>query len=163
MLKLTGAIVIVIAGTMCGFLESDKLKKRCIMLQKIISGLVLLENEISYGKRDIKTILMSIGEIQGTELFKNAALYTESYGIKESFEKALERESCILGTDKEIVRILSEKIGMTDAKAQIKSIRHAKGLLDLALESARQEFERSGKLYKSAGALGGLCVVILLL
>ncbi len=163
MLKLTGAVIILIATTIWGFLESDKLKKRYAGIKKIISGLVLLENEVSYGKRDIKTALMSIGEIQDIELFKNAAIYTESSGIKKGFCRALEKEKCILGTDKETLRILAENLGMTDSNAQINSIRHTKCLLESAEESAACEYEKSGKLYKSAGLLGGFAAVILLL
>ena len=67
------------------------------------------------------------------------------------------------GADKEVLCVLAENLGMTDSVSQIKELRHAKMLLENAAKAAGSEYEKSGKLYRSAGALAGLAAVILLL
>lgn len=163
MLKLTGAVMIVGGGAVWGFLQADKLKKRSEELSKIISALRLLENDISYGKRDIKNALNSIGKIQGVKIFSDAAENMNTNGIKKAFLTALEKEGeCLLGTDKEAMKILAENLGMTDSASQISSIRHAIGILEGAQDSAAAEYARSGRLYRNIGVLAGLAAVILL-
>ena len=163
MLKLIGAVIILVSGSVWGFLMSDKLKRKAQELGKIISGLMLLENEIYYGKRDIKTVLSSIGDSQKIEMFKDVSENIEKNGIKLSFSDAIKKNSLLLGTEKEALTVLSENLGMTDSDTQIKSIRHAKKLLETAKDVADEEYEKSGKLFKSAGVLGSIAVVILLL
>ncbi len=164
MLKLTGAVMIIVSAALWGFMQSDRLKRRRTELTRIISGLTLLENEITYGKRDIKRILISVGEMNELEFFELAGEYVECYGIKDGFLKAVQ-EKCdmLLGTDKEVLSVLSENLGMTDGGTQIKSIRHAKALLENAEVAASESYEKNGRLYRSAGVLAGLATVILLL
>lgn len=164
MLKLTGAVMIVAAAVIWGIMQADRLKKRQQELCRLTSALSLLENEISYGKRDIKNILITVGEIQGAEIFKAAGEYVEECGIKNGFLKAVENKGEFLsGADKEVLCVLAENLGMTDSVSQIKELRHAKMLLENAAKAAGSEYEKSGKLYRSAGALAGLAAVILLL
>lgn len=164
MLKLTGAALIIISAALWGFMQADRLKRRQTELSRIISCLTLLENEITYGKRDIKRILTSLGELNKLELFTLAGEYVESCGVKDGFLKAME-ECCnvLSGTDKEILSVLSENLGMTDGETQIKSIRHAKALLEGAEVAASGDYERTGRLYRNSGVLVGLATVILLL
>lgn len=163
MLKLMGAAMIIAAGTAWGFGEAYKLKKRSEELEKIVSALELLENDIAYGKRDIKSALYGIGEICGVEIFKKTAESIEKSGIKEALLQALhENGEYLLGTDKEALEILSENLGMTDIATQIKSLRHAGGVLKQAKCSADGEYAKSGKLKRSIGVLGGIFAVILL-
>ena len=164
MLKLIGAAIIISGCGFFGFYKAQCLKKRAEEIGKIISGLVLLENEINYGKGDIKTVLASVGRMNGIEMFKYAAENTIEFGIKDSFKRAVEEcEAQFLGTEKEALILLAENLGMTDTEAQIKSIRHTKALLESAEETAKGEYARSGRLYRCAGVLTGFAVVILLL
>ena len=164
MFKLMGAVLIVISATLWGFSKEERLKRRIEIISDLISGLLLLENEISYGKRDIKNALWSIGEINNVKLFKSAAEYMDKLGVKMGFKRATEENGkFLLGTEKQALDTLAENLGMTGTDTQIKSIKHARILLIEAKERASAEYERSGKLYKGAGFLGGVAVVIFLL
>lgn len=164
MLKLTGAILIVIAAGLCGYLKAEILRKRVWRINGLVSGLVLLENEVTYGKRDIKSVLMSIGEMNKIELFEKAAEYIDKQGVKAGIMKAYEENDIFVsGTEKQAIKSLAENLGMTDTATQIKSIKHARALLVDAKERASLEYEKTGKLYKGAGILIGLAVVIFLL
>ncbi|MBO5059757.1 MAG: stage III sporulation protein AB [Clostridia bacterium] len=163
MLKLIGAVMIIVSGAAWGFLQSERLKKRTEELEKLISALGLLENDIAYGKRDIKTALYSIGRLQDVKLFCSAAENMDSVGIKNAFLSALDTHGEYLsGTDKEAAAVLADNLGMTDSSTQIKCIRHTVGILKTAHENAVCEYEKSGKLYRGIGVLAGLAAVILL-
>ncbi len=164
MLRLIGAGLIIAAASLWGILKAERLKKRVILISGIISGLVFLENEIAYGKRDIKNTLLAIADVEKIELFKNAAEYIDKFGIRDGFIKAREETGEIfLGTEKQALDALAEHLGMTDTKTQVSSIRHTRLLLESAKENAATEYDKSGKMYKSAGLLVGLAVVIFLL
>ena len=164
MLKLTGAVIIVISAALWGFFKAEILRRRVKIIGGIISGLVLLENEISYGKRDIKNALLSIGQVNNIELFQNAAQYMDKQGVKAGFMRACEEnKTFILGTEKQALEALAENLGMTDTATQIKSIKFARTQLLQAKEEAFLECEKSGKLYRGAGLLCGLAIVIFLL
>ncbi len=164
MLKLIGAMLIIAAGGAWGFLESDKLRRRVQRLEQILFALKLLENEIVYGKRDIKSALYSIGKNQGLKFLIYAAENVEKAGIKVALSEAVRKcENDILGTDKNILEILWENLGMTDSGSQIKAIRHVIGLMEEAKISAESEYAKTGRLKRSMGFLGGIFVVILLL
>lgn len=163
MFKFAGAVLIVCASAVWGFAASERLKKRRCELTRTISALCILENEIMYGKRDIKSVLRTAGELQGLEMFKKGAERTEKVGIRNGLASAVTENNALLGTDKEILYMLAERLGMTDTEEQVKNIRHAAGLLEAAEKDAEREYGKSGKLYRTGGILAGCAAVILLL
>ena len=60
MLRIIGCVMIVFAGSMLGFLKSDGLFRRAKLLGRIITGLILLNTDIGYGKKALKTAILSI-------------------------------------------------------------------------------------------------------
>lgn len=163
MLKVAGAIMIVASSSAVGFLEAVRLKRRTEELDRLVSAMAHLENEISYGKGDIKSIVSGIGSLLDISLFIKAGENMKTASTKEAFLAALETDGgYLLGTDKKVIAGFAENLGMTDTKAQVKSIRHTKGLLEVQRSEAAKEYMRSGKLFKSTGVLAGLGAVILL-
>ncbi len=163
MLKIAGAVMIVASSSALGFSQAVRLKRRAEELGRLVSAMAHLENEISYGKGDIKSIVSSIGSLQKLSLFIRAAENMKTAGTKDAFLMALETDSeYLLGTDKKIIAGLAQNLGMTDTQTQVKSIRHTKGLLEVQRSEAEEEYMRSGRLFKSTGVLAGLGAVILL-
>ena len=155
--------MIIAATTIWGCSKTSALKKRERELGKIITALSMLENEITYGKRDIKTALLTAGRVARVEMFIFAAENLEK-GIKESMKRAL--DNCgegLLGTDKSVLLTLSEILGMTNSEVQIKNIRYCIEQLKTLKEFAKNDFERLGKMYKGLGLLSGIFIVILLI
>lgn len=163
MFRIIGAGMIIFAGSMIGFLKSDGLKKRGECLDRIISGLNLLETDIGYGKTDLSKALFSIGENHKIEMFKIMAKNLSKDGIKVALDKALATEEFLLEKDKEPMRALSEILGMTDSKTQVSAIKRAvSGLLE-GKKEALEEYARLGRLYRSCGILGGILGAIILI
>lgn len=163
MLRLTGALFIISACGLWGFLKAENMKKRIDNLGKIISALTLLENEITYGKRNIKKAMKSIGDIQNLPLFIHAAEKMDQYSAGEALCNALKtKDTFLLGTDNEILEIMAEDLGKTDTRSQIKSIEYAKCRLESVKKTAEEEYIKSGRLYRSMGILVGTMAVIIL-
>jgi len=162
MLRITGAVLVVFAGSMIGFLKSDGLLKRARLLGKIITGLNLLKAQIGYGRTSLRDALLSIGRSQDIELFSKTAENMTEKGIKSAVLEAL--ETCgehLKGEDKEPIIALAENLGMTDAKTQESAIETAVITLATAKNQADEEYARLGKMYRSIGVLGGLLGAIL--
>ncbi|MBQ7986106.1 MAG: stage III sporulation protein AB [Clostridia bacterium] len=163
MLRIIGAAMIIFAGSMIGFLKSDALKKRAECLDRIISGLNLLETDISYGKTDLSCALFSIGETHKIGMFKTIAKNLSKDGIKSAICTALGEEEYLLERDKAPIKALADNLGMTDCVAQVQAIKRATSSLLDGKKNAQEEYARLGKLYRSCGVLGGILGAIVLI
>ncbi len=163
MLRIMGAIMIIFAGSMIGFLKSDSLKKRAECLDRIISGLNLLETDISYGKADLYKALFSIGENHKIGMFKAIAKNLSKDGIKVAADRALAEEEFLLERDKAPIRALADNLGMTDSVTQTGAIKRAVSSLLEGKKNAQEEYARLGRVYRSCGVLGGILGAIILI
>lgn len=163
MLRIIGAIMIIVSGSVIGFLKSEALRKRSESIERIISGLNLLETDISYKKADLKDALLSIGENHKISMFKAIAENLLKEGIKRAIDTALKEEEFLLERDKEPVRALGDNLGMTDSKTQTQAIKRAVFVLTEERKNAQEEYARLGRLYKSCGVLGGILGAIILI
>lgn len=162
MLRITGCVMIVFAGSMLGFLKSDGLFRRAKLLGRIITGLNLLKTDIGYGKKDLKTALLGIGKNHDIELFLKTAEAIGERGVKRALSDALMLYGEPLKEgDKEPIFALSENLGMTDVASQVGAIETAIVSLDFALKEAEEDYRRLGKMYRSVGVLGGLLIAII--
>lgn len=163
MLKLTGAILIIMSSAFLGFYKAYTLKKRCDSLDKLIAALKTLRSEIAYTKRDIKNIFETIGDTQNVQLFHRTAEKMKVQNCKKALCESIdEQKMYLLGTDNEILKILAENLGMTDTETQTGAIEHACIRLEDARKDAIFEYEKNSRLYRSTGILCGLLTVILL-
>ncbi len=163
MFRLIGAGLIIFAGSMIGFLKSDGLKKRAECLDRIISGLNLLETDISYSETDLYGALFSIGENHKIGMFKTIAKNLSKDGIRVAIDKALGEEEFLLERDKAPLLALADNLGMTDSVTQTGAINRAvSGLLE-GKKNAQEEYAKLGRLYRSCGVLGGILGAIILI
>lgn len=162
MFRIIGAVMIIFAGSMIGFLKSDSLKKRAECLDRIISGLNLLETDISYGKTELSGSLSAIGESHKIEIFKTVAKNLSKDGIKSAITQALEGEEFLLEGDKVHILALGEILGLTDSTTQSGAIKRAVLSLSEGKKNAQEEYAKLGRLYRSCGVLGGILGAIIL-
>lgn len=158
MLKLTGAIMIILSGSLWGFLKASALKTRWKSLEKIIYSLRIMENEISYGKSDLAEILYKIRILGGInfseECFKNAGICF--------FDAVCHRELNLSDCDKALLSGFSKTLGTTDSQVQLRNIKNTIKSLEIFGEEAKESYLRYGKMYRSIGSLLGILAVIIL-
>ncbi len=163
MLKVVGAGLVIISGTVLGFIRAGGLKKRRDNLFKFSDCLSLLENEISYKRSDIKTALFNVGKSAGFPFFCECSKKMKSKNVCDAFSDAL--SSCDLCFKPQDIHAAEEffgNLGMLGEKEQTASIRHSKELLLSLANSAERDYFELGRLYKSLGALLSTLLVILL-
>lgn len=163
MLRLIGSFMIILAGSAVGFLKADGLKKRVDSIEKIITGLNLLETDIGYGRKDLGQTLLDIGESQGIDLFLKTAECMDEQGIKKAICRALSEEEYLKPVDTAPILELGENLGMTDASSQIKAIKRSVSVLFERKNEAKEEYLRLGRLYREGGVLGGILGAVILI
>lgn len=172
MMKLTGALLILFAATMLGFLQSAQYAKRPRQIRALMQALQSLETEILYGFTPLPHALNKIGrslEAPIADLFtETAAQLSSSKGMstKEIWDERVKSfwPETALGTNERSTLLqLGEHLGLSDREDQRKHIRLAMEQLKSEEVRARSEQLRYEKMWKSLGVLGGLLVVILLI
>ena len=163
MLKFFGAVLIISAFGIWGVSKSKRLKKRCDSLMTIISSLNLLENEISYGEKDISSALSSVGVMENLPFFRNIAENLKNSSVFQAFSNALKNDDmCLSKSDREILLEFSQNLGSVNKDFQIGSILHTKELLVSSHISACSDYDKYGKLYRNMGFLLGSLIALLM-
>ncbi len=163
MVKLLGAVMVGAACGYFGFKMSFSLKTRAKSLSDIASSLEMLESEINFSASKLKK---AFKRIDRNGLFALAADNMEKEGVRAAWRSAVRElgtKLCLAEADSDILLMLGENIGRTDADDQIKNIKYIKSMISRQEESARGEYERLGKTYRSGGILTGLMIVIILI
>ena len=163
MLKLPGAVLIISASCAWGFSKSLSLKKRAENLTRMTASLMLLENEVSFGGKNIKEALFAIAKAEKLPFFAAVSEGIGRLSVSEAFSEAVsECDMHLSGTDNAAILEFSRNLGGLDTAAQLKSIAHTRKVLERAQEEAAEEYRRYGNMYRSMGFLGGILFALIL-
>lgn len=163
MIKLLGTFLIVVATSILGFVKSQRLKRRNDSLCRLISALVLLETEISYGKKSIKDALFSIGVSENLPLFTSASEKIGTLSVSDAFSYGIKScDMCFSEADNSIILEFADTLGSLDTQSQIKSIAHTKELLGILKKEAIEYYNRYGRMYRNMGILLGILLSLIL-
>lgn len=171
MIKLLGAVLILIAGTMIGFQQAAKFADRPRQLRQLAHALQRLETEIGYGHTPLPEALARTADASPpdmAELFRDAAdgvLNDEGISFRESWERAVNRNwpSTSMGKPEQAVMIrLGSSLGISDKEDQMKHLRLALLQLKSEEDTAKEDQGRYEKMWKSLGVLIAVLVVILM-
>ncbi|ANE48078.1 stage III sporulation protein AB [Paenibacillus swuensis] len=170
MMKLLGAVIIIAAGTLFGFIQSAKYANRPKEIRELIQALQRLETEIHYGFTPLPEALTALSE-QATEplssLFRTASEQLKRQGMTaaEAMHEAVKVHwgATSMGkAEQQVMRQLGHTLGVSDRDNQIKHLRLAMNQLQSEEELAREQQRRYESMWKSLGALGGALVAILM-
>jgi stage III sporulation protein AB len=171
MVKLIGASLILIAGTMIGFYQALQLSRRPRQIRQLVQALQRLETEISYGFNPLPSALLTIGrqipqplsqlfQLAGEQLSGSSDRTTE-----ESWRYAIDscwQHTAMKTTEQEAFLQLGLTLGITDRDDQIKHLRLTASQLMTEELTAREEQKRYEKMWRSLGLLSATLVVILM-
>jgi stage III sporulation protein AB len=171
MLKLTGAILILFAGTMFGFYQALQLSRRPRQIRQLVQALQRLETEILYGFTPLPDALRSVSRqlvLPLSHMFRSAADQLSNHSgrsTEESWQFAIEtnwQHTSMKSTEQEAFQQLGLTLGMTDREDQIKHLRLTVSQLQAEELTAWEEQKRYEKMWKSLGLLSAALVVILM-
>ncbi|TVY11492.1 stage III sporulation protein SpoIIIAB [Paenibacillus cremeus] len=171
MLKLLGAMLILLSGTLLGFYQANQLVRRPKQIADLIRLLQRLETEIHYGFTPLPEALSLVArsaQSAAGRLFHTAAEeLAEAAGrsvqtIWQQAATANWRYTAMKTPEREVFLQIGHTLGLTDREDQAKHLKLAVSQLQGEAELAREEQQRYERMWKSLGVLLGALVVILM-
>ncbi|WP_286229106.1 stage III sporulation protein SpoIIIAB [Neobacillus mesonae] len=170
MVKLIGAVFIIVATTVIGFEASRHFSDRPQQLRALRSALQSLEAEIMYGH----TPLHEAARRLSAQLAKPLSTFFDSFArkltdtettVNEAWETSLRevwKSTALKKSEFEIMKQFGETLGRHDRFSQQKQIMLTLSHLEREEANAVQAQMKYEKMVKSLGFLSGLLLIILL-
>ncbi|KZE74243.1 stage III sporulation protein AB [Paenibacillus elgii] len=171
MLKLLGAMLILLAGTLFGFYQASQLSRRPRQIADLIRMLQRLETEIVYGFTPLPDALRRAARADDSPAGALFAAAAEELGkpggrsVQAVWEHSVSRgwkTTSMKAAERDILLQLGSTLGLTDRDDQVKHLRLTVSSLQGEADIARDERERYERMWKSLGLLMGALVVILM-
>lgn len=171
MMKLIGAMFILVATTWAGFEASRHLNERPRQLRLLKSALQSLEAEIMFGHMPLHEAARRLA----TQMSKPLSWFFESFAakltstettVKKAWEESLNevwKLTAFKQGEYEIMKQFGETLGRHDRYSQQKQIMLALSHLEREEADAHERQAKYEKMVKSLGFLSGLLLVILLM
>ena len=167
--KISGAILIITATALLGFLYSQEMKKRVENLYEIRKILAMLQGEMKYHKVPVAEVFRGMEthvSVEFQEFFIRSA-----EKLEESFGKTIQEiwlECCNLflkdislwKEDRLEFQRLGEILGYLDVATQSAGLEVYGQKLGLRIQQCSQELESRQRLIRCLGIAGGILVVI---
>ncbi len=170
MLKLVGALFLIVACTSVGFHIARAYRERPRQLQYMMHALRLLQTEIEYSVTPLPQALQKVAvharspcnvlfEVAGARLFHGdlSAFEAVTAGIEQMKQKSVLKESDLV-----VVYDFASVLGNADRAHLTKQFHATLTNLEQLEKEARDAQKRNEKLWQSLGGLTGLLLVVLL-
>ncbi|MDP4087760.1 MAG: stage III sporulation protein SpoIIIAB [Bacillota bacterium] len=172
MIKTMGAILIIGASSVIGFIFAETLRRRLNQLKELQGALVQLQNEIFYTRTDLpeaclkvalksKNPINTIFEKVSEELSGN-----DMDSVYAAFQYALKVNEGGLNLtkeDKEILLDLSKALGDSDMEGHRKIFNLAEYNIKTRIEALEQNVDKNMKMYRYLGFSAGAALAIILI
>ncbi|KJS17419.1 MAG: stage III sporulation protein AB [Peptococcaceae bacterium BRH_c4b] len=171
MLKLAGALLIIVAGGAAGIIRAREYMRRPGELKSILASLQMLETEITYAATPLAEALERVAAAGGREmggLFAGAAAELRAMSgctAAEAWQKSLQSfypASALRESDLSILYNLGSALGISDRQDQSKHLRLASEQLKLEAARAGDEATRNVKMWNCMGFCGAAALVFLI-
>jgi stage III sporulation protein AB len=171
MIKMIGALLIIVATTWTGFEMAKQLSERPRQLRALKSALQSLEAEIMYGHTPLHEAARRLASQLSDPIasffagFSKKLTDTETT-VKDAWQESLQEiwaATALKKSEFEIMKQFGETLGRHDRYSQQKQILLTLTHLEREEVEAREKQIRYEKMVKSIGFLSGLLLIILLL
>ncbi len=167
--KLIGSIIVFLSCTAAGMFLASRDKFRADELREMKRGLMLLKSEIDYSSRPLYEALIDISErLEGavSEIFEDSGRLLKSRKVSsasEAWERTLkDRKSRTFfrKNDMEAFTAFGHNLGGNDRKCQLANIDMAVEYIDMKSDELMKKYSKDGRLFRSAGVLCGILIVV---
>ncbi|MBP1999430.1 stage III sporulation protein AB [Paenibacillus shirakamiensis] len=171
MLKLLGAALIIVAGTMAGWMKARQYANRPSQIRSLMQALKRLETEITYSFTPLPDALRRIAHQNKDPL--RSLLMTAAEGMndamgltaQESLHRALDqhwRHTAMKASERDVLHQLAYTLGTSDRRDQLSHMESAIRQLEAEEAEARDDQARYEKMFRSLGLLTSALIVILI-
>ncbi|TDF99233.1 stage III sporulation protein SpoIIIAB [Paenibacillus piri] len=171
MMKLLGALLILLSATLFGFYQAQQYSRRPKQIADLIRALQRLETEIVYGSTPLPDALLRVALACPAPVhwvFRHTAeelLKEAGRSVQHIWRQVVTDDwklTSMKPNEQHIVRQLGHTLGLSDGADQVKHLRLAVQQLQGELESAQEERKRYESMWRSLGLLMGALIVILM-
>lgn len=171
MLKLIGAVIVLLAATLTGWQRARQYAIRPRQIRELILALQRLTTEISYGLTPLpEAFSKTAAQLREPlkSLFQHASnsmLPSSGRTAKESLHDAIDASwgrTCMKNTEKETMRQLAYSLGTSDREDQMRHIALAVQQLSHEEADAQADQMKYERMSRSLGLLIGALIVILI-
>ena len=167
MLKLAGALMFTVAGTLTGILKSLELKNDCEMsaeTERLVNSICTL---IRYQATDVYELSAMLKNSAEFERLTFIGELPECYIMGEDFHrqwcKAVERQKNLRSDQKKLLCELGRVLGTSDIDGQISALELISRSAEQLTEKYGEEYRKKGRLYRSIGVLAGVTAGIMVI
>jgi stage III sporulation protein AB len=171
MIKFLGAVLILGAAAMFGFVQALHYARRPKQIRQMIGALQRMETEIVYALTPLPEAMLTLSKQMAeplSSLFRITSerlrdtLVTSTREIWQQTVREVWKRSSMKQPEQEIALQLGNVLGITDRSDQIKHLRLAVSQLQAEEQESRDEQKRYETMWKSLGVLIGALIVILM-
>ena len=165
-LKFISAILFTVAGAVAGGIRAENLRHNADLCREIL----MLDEKISFCIRykfsDVYEICRELKD-SDFKYLKFISNLPENYDYNENFhlswEKAVYSQKNIPEKEKNILIIIGNTVGTSDAESQLNILNSLKAETELLKSQRDSEYEKKGRLFRSIGILAGITAGILVI
>lgn len=171
MIKIIGALLVIISGTGAGFKASENLIIQNTRLKKLKELIMILRGEIKYNNTIMPQALRNISK-RTDKAFEKFLIYVadnldkyEGKTISVIWNEGVDKElsSIMLGKKHlEKLKDLGNTLGYLDKEMQISYLNLMIEQLDADIDENNKKCKDNCKLYRTLGVMGGILVVLII-
>ena len=169
MVRMIGAVLVAAGAAWLGFRAAQALGDQVRALTEADRGLELLEQELELGAPPLEQVMdhlipRTCGPARALFAGCRQALdRLEEERFAAAWRRLVEDQELLGSEGKACLRPLGDSLGQCGCTEQRQAIRTARLRLGRAIDEAREERRRTGRVYQALGLSGGAFLVILLL
>lgn len=170
MLKLMGALCVMMGAFAWGLGATWELQRRAETLEELREGLCYLDQELNFRLTSLPDLLEQLGKGKtgaAGDFFHTVFCQWQKApegGLRSSWRLAMTKCLSILRKEeRQVLMEVGQNLGRYDAQTQSKALSRAIRQLEGYRQSAREEARRLGRVYATLSIAGGAALVLVLL
>lgn len=171
-IKMIGCTFLMISTTAIGLLKSEQLKKRVLYLNELKRMMGLLQGELRFHRATLSEAAQNVAKrvedpfstfLNGlADKLENRCLEGFTYVWNQMSEELLAYGG-LQKEDKSLLEQLGRSLGYLDLEMQTESLNLAIIQTEEAIQSAKEQKEIKGKLYRTMGVTAGAFLTLLII
>ncbi|MFD2116069.1 stage III sporulation protein SpoIIIAB [Paenibacillus yanchengensis] len=172
MMKLLGALLILLAGTLFGFFQANLFMERPKQLRQLIHILQRLATEIGYGQTALPIAIERASKDEQGVVYRLFQMVVEQLqeendrSFVEIWQSVMEQRwayTSLKASEQRIVIRLGSVLGISDTTDQLKQLQLAMEQLKMEEEQARDNQAKYATMWRSLGLLIAVFIIILIM
>lgn len=171
-LKIIGAVIIVLSSTLIGFFYSRKEEYRINDLNEMKRAFTILISEIEYASNSLPESMINISNKTENPISKILIDFVENLNkkdgqtIQQLWTEAViknKNDTYFIDEDLENIKSFGSTLGYLDRNMQINNINIMIDYINKKTDTLSEISIKNKKMYRSLGILGGMIIAIILI